>query len=237
MGTESRVEIPKIDFSGVELAKIGTQEWDKAKEKVMEALEKHGCFEAVFDKVTTELRDEFFGPVLDELFKVPLDLKIRNYSDKPLQGYIPRRPELGCNFESLVVKDASSYSSIQAFASLLLINHHQANPSFCEVTWKFAREVAELELMVRRMMVEGLGAEKHFGGLVKSTTHMMRMAEYGPPANQETKVAMTTHRDMNLLTIICQHHGEGLELQTKSGDWFRASPCSFTVIIGESFQV
>ncbi|KAH7660150.1 Iron/ascorbate family oxidoreductases protein [Dioscorea alata] len=184
MGSKIRVEIPKIDFTGVELSKTGTKEWDKAKEKVMEALEKHGCFEAMLDRVTMELKDEFFGPVLDELFIVPLDLNILN-SYKPLQGYIPKRPELGSNFESLV----------------------------------------------------GWGAEKHFESLVKSMTHIMRMSEYGPPpVNQETMVAMTTHKDMNLLTIICQHHGQGLELQTKSGDRFRASPCSFTVIIGESFE-
>lgn len=105
------------------------------------------------------------------------------------------------------------------------------------MAWKLTRGLTELELIVRKMVVEGLGAEKHFESLVKSTTHIMRMAEYGPPVNQETMVAMTTHKDMNLLTIICQHHGEGLELQTKSGDWFRASPCSFNVIIGESFEV
>lgn len=130
MGSEIRVEIPKIDFTGVELSKTGTKEWDKTKEKVMDALEKHGCFEAMFDRVSMELRDEFFGPVLDELFKVPLDLKILNSSDKPFQGYIPKRPELVCNFESLVVHNASSYSSIQAFASLLLIINPQLNLSF-----------------------------------------------------------------------------------------------------------
>ncbi|KAJ0960474.1 hypothetical protein J5N97_001680 [Dioscorea zingiberensis] len=67
----------------------------------MEALETQGFFEAVYDSVSMETLEELFGPVLKELFALPPDIKMRNHSDKPLQGYIPRSSAKGFNYESL----------------------------------------------------------------------------------------------------------------------------------------
>ncbi|KAJ0989635.1 hypothetical protein J5N97_007991 [Dioscorea zingiberensis] len=111
-------EFRKIDFSGLEMRKAGTEEWVKVRGEVMEALETQGFFEAVYDDVSSETLEELFGPVLKELFGVPLDVKmIMNHSDMPYEAYAPRRP--GCNFESLKVDDASSDSSLSNFVALL----------------------------------------------------------------------------------------------------------------------
>ncbi|KAJ0960471.1 hypothetical protein J5N97_001677 [Dioscorea zingiberensis] len=56
----------------------------------MEALETQGFFEAVYDDVSSETLEELFGPVLKELFGVPLDVKmIMNHSDMPYEAYAP----------------------------------------------------------------------------------------------------------------------------------------------------
>ncbi|KAJ0960748.1 hypothetical protein J5N97_001397 [Dioscorea zingiberensis] len=81
----------------LEMRKAGTEEWVKVRGEVMEALETQGFFEAVYDDVSSETLEELFGPVLKELFGVPLDVKmIMNHSDMPYEAYAPRRP--GCNF-------------------------------------------------------------------------------------------------------------------------------------------
>ncbi|KAJ0960412.1 hypothetical protein J5N97_001774 [Dioscorea zingiberensis] len=95
----------------------------------------------------------------------------------------------------------------------------------------------ELEMMVRRMVVEALGVEKEWESLEKSVVYGLRMTEYDAPVNQETMVTMPAHRDMIIMTIIRQQEGRGLEIQTKDDDrWLLASPNSFNVVIGESFQ-
>ncbi|KAJ0989642.1 hypothetical protein J5N97_007998 [Dioscorea zingiberensis] len=232
MGSEM-TEIRKIDFSGLEMRKAGTEEWIKVRGEVMEALETKGFFEAVYDNVSRETLEELFGPVLKELFALPLDVKmIMNHSDKPYEAYVPRRP--GCNFESLKVHDASSDSSISNFAALLWPPN--GNTTFCEVAGKYVWEMKELETMVRRMVVEALGVEKQWESFEKSVVYGFKMAEYDAPVNPESVVTMPTHRDINIMNFIRQQEGQGLEIQTGDGKWLVASPNSFNVIVGESLQ-
>ncbi|KAJ0960479.1 hypothetical protein J5N97_001685 [Dioscorea zingiberensis] len=174
----------------------------------MEALETQGFFEAVYDSVSMETLEELFGPVLNELFALPPDIKMRNHSDKPLQGYIP--------------------------AALQRVSTMRASS---EVVGRYVGNMRELEMMVRRMVVEALGVEKEWESLEKSVVYGLRMTEYDAPVNQETMVTMPAHRDMIVMTIIRQQEGRGLEIQTKDDRWLLASPNSFNVVIGESFQV
>ncbi|KAJ0973732.1 hypothetical protein J5N97_015697 [Dioscorea zingiberensis] len=230
----SSLDIPQVNFSGLDLSKVGTEEWLLARGQVMKALETHGFFSVVFNKVPDETLDALFGPLADDLFSLPLETKMLTTSDKFYQGYIPKRP--GSNFESLNIDmvDASPLDSIQRFVSLMWPH---GNPTFRGMMWSFAREALELEMMVRRMVVEGLGVEKHFDeSMVKSTVQSVRMFDYGAPSDQEKMMAMGSHQDMNIMTFIYQHHSDGLELQDKSGRWFRSSPNSFSIMIGESFE-
>ncbi|KAJ0973766.1 hypothetical protein J5N97_015731 [Dioscorea zingiberensis] len=95
----SSLDIPQVNFSGLDLSKVGTEEWLLARGQVMKALETHGFFSAVFNKVPDETLDALFGPLADDLFSLPLETKMLTTSDKFYQGYIPKRP--GSNFESL----------------------------------------------------------------------------------------------------------------------------------------
>ncbi|KAJ0960477.1 hypothetical protein J5N97_001683 [Dioscorea zingiberensis] len=232
MGSTEMSEIRKIDFSGLEMGKAGTKEWVKVREEVMEALETHGFFEAVYDRVSRETLEELFGPVLEELFALPPDVKMRTHSDKPYHGYVPAT--LVYNFESFKVHDAPTDSSLSAFSALLW--PPTGNPAFCEVVGKYAREMRELEKMVRRMVVEALGVEKEWESLEKSVVYGLKLAEYNDPDNQETMVTLPSHRDLQILTIVRQQEGQGLDIQTEDGRWFFASPYSFNVIVGESLQ-
>lgn len=93
--------------------------------------------------------------------------------------------------------------------------------------------------MVEKMVVQSLGVEKYWTSHTESIAYGLRLAEYGVPLDQETKIAMGSHVDPNLITIICQHQIEGLEVQTKDGEWIHVEPFpnSLTVVIGETFGV
>jgi len=68
MGSEAPPpRIPVINFPPSGVLKSGTPEWESIKFQVMKALEEYGCFEALFDKVSLDLRKSVFSS-LKELF-------------------------------------------------------------------------------------------------------------------------------------------------------------------------
>ncbi|PHT51893.1 hypothetical protein CQW23_06355 [Capsicum baccatum] len=90
------LKIPTIVFSKEEL-KPGTSQWDSTKDQVFQALQEYGCFEAIYDNVIpSETRESMFGK-LKEIFEFPIEIKLKNLSDKPLQGYLGQIPHLPLN--------------------------------------------------------------------------------------------------------------------------------------------
>ncbi|PPS12502.1 hypothetical protein GOBAR_AA08136 [Gossypium barbadense] len=76
MGSETPIQLPVIDFSNQNL-KPGSLEWNSVKTQVRQALEEYGCFEASYDKASSELRKAVFES-LKELFELPLETKMKN---------------------------------------------------------------------------------------------------------------------------------------------------------------
>ena len=88
MGSETILQLPVIDFTGLDLESKNPK-WDKVRSQVHKALVEYGSFEALFDKVSLELRKSFLF-VLKELFDLPLETKQKNVPNKPFHGYIGR---------------------------------------------------------------------------------------------------------------------------------------------------
>ena len=124
MGSETTPKLPVIDFNKASL-KPNTIEWDLVKRQVRQALQEYGCFEAVFDKIPLELREEIFG-ALQEVFDLPLQVKIRNISKKPYHGYVGQYPQVPL-YESMGIDDANITEEIEAQARTLW---PQGNTSF-----------------------------------------------------------------------------------------------------------
>ncbi|KAJ3671544.1 hypothetical protein LUZ60_007623 [Juncus effusus] len=93
--------------------------------------------------------------------------------------------------------------------------------------------------MVEKMIFQSLGIEKYCDSHLESLIYTARFAKYGDIQDKEARVSLPTHRDPNLITIVCQNEVEGLELLSKEEEWIRVvpSPNSFTIMIGESFTV
>lgn len=89
------------------------------------------------------------------------------------------------------------------------------------------------------MILESLGVEKYMEEHMESTNYLLRVMKYKGPETTETKLGLNAHTDKNIVTILYQNQVEGLEVQTKDGQWIsvKSSPDSFTVMIGDSLYV
>lgn len=87
--------------------------------------------------------------------------------------------------------------------------------------------------------MEGLGVAKYHDALSASTWHLFRMSEYQAPSAAEKTVRFGSHQDTNLLSVVCQHEVEGLEMQTRDGQWVlvKPSPTSLVVMVGQALRV
>ncbi|KAF6166971.1 hypothetical protein GIB67_030664 [Kingdonia uniflora] len=230
MGSGTPLRLPVVDFSKAEL-KPGTSGWDSLKEQVGDALEEYGCFEAVYDKVPSELSKGLFG-ALEDLFNLPLPTKFRNHSKKPFHGYVGQYPMVPL-YESMGIEDAPELEKTEAFTSLMW---PEGNASFCNIIHSYSKQLSELDKTVRRMVLESLGLEKYLDEHINSTNYLLRVMKYKGPQTNETKLGLNSHTDKNIVTILGQNGVDGLEVQTKDGNWIdvKLSQNSFVVMIGDS---
>ncbi|XP_074562697.1 putative 2-oxoglutarate-dependent dioxygenase AOP1 [Curcuma longa] len=235
MGSDgNQLQIPRVDFRGLSPSYPGGDRWSAAREEAMSALESFGCFEAIYDAVSSDTKDDLFLRALPELFELPTETKMRNeYVGMPYEGYIGQIPNMA--FDSLRIQDPLSLHNVQQFTSLMWPD---GNPTFSNTIWRYAKQVQELEQMVVRMILQSMDVEKKYDSLVESLTHGVRLSEYGIPLDQETKLSLKEHVDPTMITIVCQYLVDGLEVQTRDRKWIRveSQPNSFNVMLGELFR-
>uniref|UniRef100_A0A0D3CQI5 Fe2OG dioxygenase domain-containing protein n=1 Tax=Brassica oleracea var. oleracea TaxID=109376 RepID=A0A0D3CQI5_BRAOL len=235
MGSETPLlplHLPVIDFSNQNL-KPGEPQWDLTKADVQKALQDYGCFEASFDKVPIELRKSIFK-ALEELFDLPLKTKLRNVSKKPFHGYVGQYPMVPL-YESMGIDDSDVVDKVEAFTEKLW---PQGNNSFSATIHSFSKKLSELDITIRRMIMESFGLVKYIDEHLQSTNYLLRVMKYTGPDTEETKLGLNAHTDKNIVTILYQNHVEGLEVQTKDKNWIKVKPSedSFIVMIGDSLH-
>ncbi|KAK3137925.1 hypothetical protein QOZ80_5AG0362230 [Eleusine coracana subsp. coracana] len=232
------MQLPRIDFSGVDPSAPDAGSWSEVRAQVMDALATSGCFEAHYPALTPELRASLFDGAVRPLFALPVDAKRRNYygADKPFHGYLGDIPGYD-GYESLAVVDGPKSEQVRDFAGLMWPDgSHPAG--FCEAVHGAAKSIFELEVAVRRMVMEALGVVKHHEPLNASSWHLFRMSEYQAPNAAEKTVRYGSHQDTNMLSVVCQHEVEGLEMQTRDGEWVlvKPSPTSLVVMVGNALR-
>ena len=89
------------------------------------------------------------------------------------------------------------------------------------------------------MILESFGLEKYMDELMDSTNYILRLMKYEGPQTSEPTLAARAHSDQNTVTLLYQNEVNGLEIQTKDGEWInlKPSPDTFIVMIGESLSV
>lgn len=103
----------------------------------------------------------------------------------------------------------------------------------------------ELDLMVRRMIMESFGIENYIDEHLNSTYYLTRLMKYTSPPDddddddEETKLGLRSHTDKNIITILHQYQVDGLEVKTKDDKWIKVKPSqdSVLVMVGDSLCV
>ncbi|XP_076902729.1 putative 2-oxoglutarate-dependent dioxygenase AOP1.2 [Bidens hawaiensis] len=231
MGSDSTIKLPFIDFTNLD-QNTKNNEWNLTKSQVHRALEEFGCFEARFANIPPELQTSMFDSS-QELFDLPLQTKLKNRSTKPFHGYFGQYP-LAPLYESMGIDDAPIIDKAESFTKILW---PEGNHEFSKTVQEFSEKLSKLDQMVRTMVLESLGLEKYMDAHMASTNYMLRVLKYKGLETNESKLRLNSHTDKNIVTILHQNEVDGLEVQTKSGDWIKVqpSPNSFIVMIGDSF--
>ncbi|XP_058728947.1 probable 2-oxoglutarate-dependent dioxygenase AOP1 [Vicia villosa] len=233
MGSETTPKLPLINFNNLNL-ETKSPNWELVKSQVYKALVEYGCFEAIFDQVSLELRKAIFDS-LEELFELPLQTKLLNVSKKPYHGYVGQYPTIPL-YESMGIDDANVYENVKNMTNILWPN---GNQSFSKTIHSFSDELTALDQIVRKMILESLNAEKYLEEHMNSTNYLLRVMKYKGPQTSDTKLGLTTHSDKNVVTILYQNQVEGLHVMTKDGKWINYKPSSsssFVVMIGDSLH-
>ncbi|CAO2149056.1 unnamed protein product [Urochloa humidicola] len=235
-------EIAKVDLHGLN---PGTPGWAEARAAVTASMAAHGCVVAAHDAVDEKLRRALFGRALPELFTLPFDAKKRSgvFVNGPHTGYVGQVPNVA--LETVAVPDAADDpgTTVRDLAGRLWPD--DGNPDFCETMVAFAKNVLELEQMVERMVLEGLGAcEESIATQLASQSHAVRVTLYGAPwpGEEASGVALLAHRDEHMTTVIAQDEVGGLEVAQGARDgarWFAVPPEPGTLVFmaGDQFTV
>ncbi|KAF8689655.1 hypothetical protein HU200_041717 [Digitaria exilis] len=249
MSNDMNGTIPKIDFAGIDPAAAspgdGDSRWATVRAAVMDALIEHGGFEAVMDDlVAPELRAAMLatGGAAESLFSLPPTTKARYTNEKPHLGYVSSSIP-GMPYETFSIMDPLSPDVVPALAGLMWPDTG-GDSSFCETMHAYTERVAVLEAMVRRMVLESVGATaEHVEEQSKATSLRLRISRYPAPggAAAEGRVGLPAHRDTSFLSVLTQNDVDGLEVECGrgSGGWARPalSPCSFLILAGDMLKV
>ncbi|KAK8950251.1 Gibberellin 20 oxidase 1-B [Platanthera guangdongensis] len=235
-GSCTKLELPRVELSGLGSAQPDEKTWTLARVKVAWALENYGGFEAVYDGIGAHLRDELLGRVVPEFFARPELRKLLNPSKIPYHGYFLEKE--GFPFSSIQLEDPNSLTAIQDYANIIW---PEGNSFFCNAALEYAVHMEELIQMIHKMILESLGLKDHHDSHMKSLKYSMRLSKYNDGlifSTQKGDVVLPAHKDPNFISIISQHKFDGLEVETFDGRWIRVEPKpgAFIVLLGEAFM-
>ncbi|CAN0875342.1 Probable 2-oxoglutarate-dependent dioxygenase AOP1.2 [Linum grandiflorum] len=240
--------LPVIDFSNLDVVdQAGNEEWESVRSQVWKAAEEYGCFK-VKCVPTILMPSEITQGIMSgvkELFDFPVETLSNNVSAEPFGGYIGKSA-FAPLYESVGIVNPHNSQKVEDFVSLFW---PAGNPNLSETIKCFAEKATELERTIGRMILESIGLEKYLNEYVESVIFNMRGIRYEAPFpcpenddddddDAEAKLGLDSHMDQGLTALLYGNHVNGLEIQTKDGQWFVAnySDDSFIVILGESLH-
>lgn len=97
-----------------------------------------------------------------------------------------------------------------------------------------------LDQTIVRMVFQNYGAEKYYESQIQSTEYITGSAKYKESETNENYLGLLGHTDKSFSTILHQNGVNGLEIQTKEGQWILNDPpshSSFIYVASDAFKV
>ncbi|KAB2050126.1 hypothetical protein ES319_A13G224900v1 [Gossypium barbadense] len=232
MAVDAEIEFPTIEFRSSDL-KQGTEGWNRLCKRVREACETFGCFDVVYKKISTKIREDAFE-LLKELVEVPVERKQKNTSPLPYHGWVGPCEQVSVLYEGFGVGDASNYDSVKSFAQLMWPNGH---PRFTDTIHTLTTQMEELNKLIWLMLTDSYGLQED--SLKMNYTTLVRMMKYLAPPPGEYERGLFAHTDKLVSTLICEDKISGLEIEVNDGQWIKLtnlSPSSFVFIVGDPLK-
>ncbi|XP_057772950.1 probable 2-oxoglutarate-dependent dioxygenase AOP1 [Salvia miltiorrhiza] len=222
--------LPTISFSEQNL-EVGSSSWLSTSKDVVAALEEFGCFNATYSNFSPQLHHAIFG-ASEELFDLPTHVKMLNTSDTPTHGYVGQIAAIPL-YEGLGIENATTQDGVTKFTHLLWPS---GNETFRETALEYSKVVAELDKVVMRMVAEVYGIRSAYESLVETTSYLLKLIKYRPPAKDEAGLGIVPHTDKSFTSILHQRLVKGLQIMTKAGDWIGVdpSPSAFVFMAGDA---
>lgn len=234
MGSEAMPQLPVIDLSMARLKAPGS--WKMAVDEVVQALEKYGCFMAVYDEMSTELSDGVWES-LEGLFDLPEEKK----AVKELGvTYFKPNPELPLT-EGFFIRNGETLEATQRFTNAIW---PAGNDTFCKNMQKFTKLLVQLVERVQKMVFEGYGVDKNYynGSDDKSsitTTYISALAKQAP-LMEAPKIdkSSDSHTDKSFFSVFAQNQVKAFSIETKDGHWISLDPKPqhFIVMAGDALM-
>ncbi|MBA0757682.1 hypothetical protein Gotri_020759, partial [Gossypium trilobum] len=234
MSVNAEIEFPVIEFRSSNL-KQGTNGWHRLCKKVREACETFGCFEVVYEKILTEVREETFG-LIKKLIEVPVERKQKNASPLPYHGWVGPCTQVSLLYEGFRLRDASNYDSVKSFAQLMWPDGH---PRFCKSVHTMVTQIEELNKLIWLMIIDSYGLGEKWESVMINYKMLVSFMKYMAPPLGEYERGLFAHADKPVSTIICDDQVSGLEVEVKDGQWIKLSlsPPSFCFVVGDPLKV
>ncbi|PIN09640.1 Iron/ascorbate family oxidoreductase [Handroanthus impetiginosus] len=232
MGSQAQSHLPIIEFNETN-STPGTSSWKTTSDSVRQALESYGCFVISDRSFSSELHEEIFRLLSEELFVLPLEIKRKNTSEIPGSGYGGNYSIMPL-FEYLAIEDCETLEAAEKFTSLLFSDGHD---KFRETIYSYSKILLDLDHKVMKMVFSSYGLEKYYDPFIQTSLYLTRLMRYQSPGENESGIGIIPHRDKSLMSVIGTNEVKGLQIENPNGDWvdFEPSIGKFIVIAGEAF--
>jgi len=209
----------------------GSPEWKKMCTTLREVLEKHGGVLVNYDTISSEQKVEKMFSVLPDLFSLPVETKRKNVGTIPYLTYY----EPGPSYQAHGVEAAELVEKTRAFTQLMWPD---GNDDFWQTMNSLISILQELLELITKMIFDSYSLGRQYEPLAENMEYNFRMTGYSPPPKEEPPILLPAHTDNSLLTVLCQNGVDGLEFQSKEGDWFNVnlSKGSFVILAAQGLR-
>ena len=236
--THQRIDIPKIDISGVD-----HNEFPKTLlEKFYHAYNTYGFGYIVNHEIEKDLIDQLFH-ASKTFHALPLSEKMKVALDDNHRGYIAINTSTDVNSKLAEVKKPNQSASFMMMREdkAQIANVYLSGPNqwpeiagFRETLEKYTSQMTKLGKKLMKLSLMSVGIKDHsILNSFETPTIWLRLLHYPPiPKSSPSDLyGSAPHTDFGCLTILTQDGIGGLQVQTKNGDWIDIPKVEGTFVV------